>query len=252
MKDQKTLAYINLFGILGALGKLAELDDAARALLTGIKPIALGIAVSGGPHATLRFADGGCTQTEGVDRCDIKLAFSTAEKFNGMIDGTVTPIPRKGFTHIGFLTGTFVKLTDILTRYLRPSAEDLADERFFEVSTTLMLYVIAGAVAQIGNHDEVGRFSASNIVDGDVLLSIKGGPQATVTARDHVLSFRREGTANPRAVMEFASIRLARDLFDGRVNAMACIGRKEITVGGVISMLDNVNRILDRVALYLA
>ena len=39
MKDQKTLAYINLFGILGALGKLAELDDAARALLTGIKPI---------------------------------------------------------------------------------------------------------------------------------------------------------------------------------------------------------------------
>ena len=114
------------------------------------------------------------------------------------------------------------------------------------------LVVIAGAVAQIGNHDEVGRFSASNIVDGDVLLSIKGGPQATVTARDHVLSFRREGTANPRAVMEFASIRLARDLFDGRVNAMACIGRKEITVGGVISMLDNVNRILDRVALYLA
>ena len=110
MKDQKTLAYINLFGILGALGKLAELDDAARALLTGIKPISLGIAVSGGPHATLRFADGGCTQTEGVDRCDIKLAFSTAEKFNGMIDGTVTPIPRKGFTHIGFLTGTFVKL----------------------------------------------------------------------------------------------------------------------------------------------
>ena len=63
MKDQKTLAYINLFGILGALGKLAELDDAARALLTGIKPISLGIAVSGGPHATLRFADGGCAQT---------------------------------------------------------------------------------------------------------------------------------------------------------------------------------------------
>lgn len=150
MKDQKTLAYINLFGILGALGKLAELDADARALLTGIKPVSLGIAVSGGPYATLHFADGGCTQTEGVDRCDIKLAFSAPEKFNGMIDGTVTPIPRKGFTRIGFLTGTFIKLTDILTRYLRPSAEDLADEHFFEVSTTLMLYVIAGAVAQIG------------------------------------------------------------------------------------------------------
>lgn len=53
MKDQKTLAYLNLFGILGALGKLAELDADARALLTGIKPVSLGIAVSGGPYATL-------------------------------------------------------------------------------------------------------------------------------------------------------------------------------------------------------
>ena len=32
MKDQKTLAYINLFGILGALGKLAELDADAQTL----------------------------------------------------------------------------------------------------------------------------------------------------------------------------------------------------------------------------
>lgn len=65
MKDQKTLAYINLFGILGALGKLAELDADARALLTGIKPVSLGIAVSGGPYDTLHFADGGCSPDRG-------------------------------------------------------------------------------------------------------------------------------------------------------------------------------------------
>ena len=50
----------------------------------------------------------------------------------------------------------------------------------------------------------------------------------------------------------FGGIKLARDLFDGNVNAVACIGEGSIQMGGNISMIDNVNRILDRVALYLA
>ena len=52
--------------------------------------------------------------------------------------------------------------------------------------------------------------------------------------------------------MEFSSIELARDLFDGKVNAIACVGSGDIVMKGMISMLDNLNRILDRVALYLA
>ena len=52
--------------------------------------------------------------------------------------------------------------------------------------------------------------------------------------------------------MEFSSIKLARDLFDGKVNAIACVGTGDIVMKGMISMLDNLNRILDRVALYLA
>ena len=52
--------------------------------------------------------------------------------------------------------------------------------------------------------------------------------------------------------MEFQNIRLARDLFDGNVNAVACIGKGYIAMQGMISMLDNLNRLLDRVAVYLA
>lgn len=52
--------------------------------------------------------------------------------------------------------------------------------------------------------------------------------------------------------MEFESIRLARRLFDGKENAMDCIGKKKIAISGMISMLDNINRILDRVSVYLA
>ena len=44
--------------------------------------------------------------------------------------------------------------------------------------------------------------------------------------------------------MEFSGIKLARDLFDGKVNAIACVGSGDIVMKGMISMLDNLNRIL--------
>ena len=47
-------------------------------------------------------------------------------------------------------------------------------------------------------------------------------------------------------------MQLAHDLFDGKVNAIAQIGEGNIIMKGMINMLDNMNRILDRVALYLA
>ena len=62
---------------------------------------------------------------DGVRDCDIYIPLSSCEKFNGLIDGTVTPIPSKGFQHIKFLLKTFTPLTDLLAEYMRPSPEDL-------------------------------------------------------------------------------------------------------------------------------
>ena len=97
MTDSRTLAYINLYSILGSIPLLCELDENASALVKG-KKVSIGITVKNGPSATLIFDDGKCKFVEGCDKCDVKLPFSTPEKFNGMIDGTVTPIPSKGFT----------------------------------------------------------------------------------------------------------------------------------------------------------
>ena len=52
--------------------------------------------------------------------------------------------------------------------------------------------------------------------------------------------------------MEFQDLHLARDLFDGKVNAIAAVGLGQVRIGGMISQIDNINRILDRVAIYLA
>jgi hypothetical protein len=263
MKDSITLAYINMYGILGALPGLCALVPEAKALaenaaLPGGKPISVGFAVKGGPAMTLRFADGTCKAEDGAADCGIKLPFANCEKFNGFIEGKVTPFPSKGFTKLKFLTGNFLKLTKILEKYLRPVPEALEDPVFFNGSTKIMFFLIARAVAQIGNHDKIGRFTASNLGDGTAVLSIAGaGPggaalQAAITVKDHVLSVPESVPEHYQAVMEFESIQLARRLFDGQVSALGCVGQGLISMRGNLGMLDNVNRILDRAAVYLA
>ena len=252
MIDQKTLAYINLYAVLGTLENLCELAPEASSLLTNKKPISIGFEVKGGPSATITFANGRCRMEQGCTKCDVKLPFASCEKFNGLIDGTVTPIPSKGFLHIGFLLKDFTALTDLLNKYMRPEPADLEDPDFFRISTTLMLDTITVAIAQIGNNDEIGKFSADHIVDGEISFSINDGPATTIRVKNHRLLGIKKRCENPRAIMEFESIELARDLFDGKVNAVACIGTGDIVMKGMISMLDNLNRILDRVAVYLA
>ncbi len=251
LMDSKTLAYINLFGILGTLENLCELVPEASELLEGKKPISIGFDVKDGPSATLYFKNGKCRMEQGCSNCDVKLPFSSCEKFNGLIDGTVTPIPSKGFQHIGFLLKTFTALTDLLTKYMRASEEDLKDPVFFERSTKLMLYTIGVAIAQIGNNDQVGKFSAKSIEDGSVYIGIKNGPAVELVCKDHRLVTVKKAPEKYRSAMIFDSIETARGLFDGKLNALACIGTGKIEMHGLVSMLDNVNRILDRVALYI-
>ena len=251
MKDQKTMACINMHGILGCLPDLCRFNPEAKKLAGG-KPTAVSFVVKDGPSMTLCFKDGTCRAEAGGGPCDIRLPFSSSEKFNGMIDGTVTPFPSKGFTRLRFLTQNFVSLTKILESYLRAKPEDLTQSDFFEASTVIMFHLITRTVSQIGNNDRIGRFSASNIVDGTVVLSIGGTIQASIVVKDHHMTTSREVPPLYNPVMEFADLRLARDVFDGKVSTLGCVGNGLITMKGNLSMLDNINRILDRVSFYLA
>ncbi len=251
MKDQNVLAHCNLFGVLGAIPTLLKLVPEARALVEK-KKISVGFAVKNGPRATLFIENGSARLCRGIDKCSIKLYFPSPEKFNAMIDGKASPLPVSGFWNIGFLLGGFTKLTDLLSRYLRPDDADLRDPVFFERSTALMLHVIAGAVAEVGNEDAVGRFSASNIVDGVIKLSVADKYTVGVEAKAHRLTALHTDVGEGFSEMSFDTLETARDLFDGKINAVAAVGMGKVRIGGMISQVDNVNRILDRVSLYLA
>ena len=248
--DQKTLAYINLYGVLGGLVPLCEYVPEAQKIL-GQSSCSVGFAVKNGPKASLVFSDGRCALREGVEDCVIRIPFSSPEKFNGMIAGTVTPIPTKGVTHIGFLLNKFKKLTDLLETYLRPTDDRMQDNLFYRNSTAILFRVIACSVVQIANHDKVGQFSASNIVDGTILFEIKDFAKAALIAKDHRLSYSSKVPGSLMSYMQFADVKTARDLFDGKINSVAAVGTGLVRIGGMISQIDNVNRILSRVELYL-
>lgn len=254
MTDSRTLAYINMYAVLGTLENLCELDDKAKEIISTIeKPISVAFDVKNGPSATLTFSKNGCRMDDGVKAdCDIKIPVANCDKFNGIIDGKVTPIPTKGLTKVNFLLKTFTALTDRLTEVMRPTEEALKDADFFRLNTLCTFYTVAVAISQIGNQDAIGKFSASNIVDGDIQIGITDTVYATIRVKDNHLITIKQAPEKPRAIMEFCDLELANALFAGTVNSIDHVGNGNITIRGLISMVDNVNRILDRVGLYLA
>ena len=243
MIDANAMAYVNMYGVLGTLENLCQLDSEAKAILSQLKkPVSLCFSVSNGP----------CCMTEGDAGCTCKMFFSSAQSFNNLIDHAKPGIPTKNPVQvIAFLLGPFTKLTDRLNAVLRPSEEAIQDRAFFEKSTTMTLYTIAGAISALANNDPISRISADYTVDGDISLGIRDTAYITLRVKDKHFTTIKEKCENPRAIMEFASLDLAAGLFAGNVSTINEMCKGTIYLRGMISMLDNVNRILDRVSVYL-
>ncbi|MEZ3420727.1 MAG: hypothetical protein K1V95_02190 [Eubacterium sp.] len=253
MKEAKAMAYVNMYGVLATLENLCEIDEEAKEVIYALKkPVSLCFDVSGGPCCTFHFTKSGCRMTEGADSCTCKMNFASPEKFNALIDSSKPGMPVKNIPQVlSFLLGPFTKLTDRLTKLLRASEADLRNREFFEESTILTFYTIAGAISALANSDSISMFTAASTVDGTVSMGIKNTCYAGIEVKNHKFKTVKAKPENPRAVMEFSDIDLANGLFNGTVSTIAELCRGNIYMAGMISMVDNLNRILDRVAAYL-
>ena len=253
MKDARAMAYVNMYGVLGTLENLCALDGKAKEILAGLKkPVSLCLEVKGGPCCTFHFTREGCRMTEGSEGCTCKMRFASPEKFNDLIDHSKPGLPVKGIVQLlSFLLGPFTKLTNRLTELLRPSGEAMRERAFFEESTLLTLYVVAGAISALANEDPIARLSASYTVDGEISLGVRDVASVTIAVKEHHFTTIKAPSAHPRVIMEFADLDLAHGLFTGTASTIDEMCRGTIRLAGMISMADNVNRILDRVSLYL-
>ena len=254
MTDPRALAFVNLYGVLATLENLCALDQQAQAIVKSLKnPVSLCFEVKNGPCGTLHFDWDGCIFTEGSKGCTCKMTFSSPEAFNQLIDHSKPGIPTKNPVQVlSFLLGPFTALTNRLNEVLRPSPEAMKDRAFFELSTTLTFYTIVGGISALANNDPISRISASNTCDGDIHLGIANVAAATISVKDNHFTTIKQAPDRPRAKMEFADIDLAYRLFNGTASTINELCKGNIRLAGMISMVDNVNRILDRSAVYLA
>ena len=255
MVEQKALAYVNMYGVLGSLENLCAMDDRAQSILAKLdRPVALCLNVIGGPCCTFTFTNKVCVMSEGNGGCNAMMTFASCSHFNALIEKSIPGVPTKNPKKtIDFLMGPFTQLTDILNEVLRAPEEKLQeDPALLEENTIMTMYVIGGAISGLANYDSISKISAGNTVDGDIQMQIPDKAAITLRVKNHKFSTIKRACDDPRAVMAFADIELAHGLFAGTVSTVneLCAGR--IQMAGMISMIDNVNRILDRVAVYLA
>jgi hypothetical protein len=243
-------AHMHLHAVLPRLGDLARLDDEARGIVAGMK-VAIGFQVLGGPRVVLHFANGGVRATKegGGNVC---LLFPSCAKLNAMFDGQkVTPIPLKGLHRMGDLK-KLTRLTDILTRYLKPSDADMADAGFRAKHVELSLLVGLAATAAIATIEPKGRRIAGHMPSGTMVYDIGGGPKAHVVI-DHGDIRAFAGTVDdPTTTIEIRDVDLAVALIKGQVDTFAANGAGDIRASGSLTLADEFNTLFDRVGLYLA
>lgn len=250
--DERVLASVNLHAVFGALPRLAELAPEARGLLALLtKPVTLTLRVVGGDATRHVFRADGIVAEAPADGIRVTLLFRSAAHLNAVVAGTAQPIPIAGPTGIRFLTGVFTPLMDLLGGYLRPTDEAPAGEAFADVSRLLLLDVAVTAITVVANDDRSGRYSAAQMADGDVEISVGGDLRYTVRVDDHRLTRIAAPDRRPRAVFGFADLRTAGDVLAGRESALTCVGDGRIAIRGYIPLVDNTSRILDRVGHYL-
>lgn len=250
MKDERTLAQIHLHAVLRDLEDLCRLDATAAGLVAG-RTVSVGFKVAGGPSGQLAFRDGTCTASRGAGGADILLFFGSCRHFNAMVAGAANPIPLKGFTRLGFLTGPFTALTKRLETVMRPSEEDLAEPALRAVHTELSLYAAGFALAEVAAWDPHLRELAATMPAGEIAMEIEDGPSLTLVARDGALSVRKGRSQAPRARMVFSDLEAAFLLLSGRIDSYSCIASERLRLEGFVPMLNVVDKLLFKVAEYL-
>ncbi len=243
------MARVNLNAVLRTLEQLPKYDSVSQGIIDGVHEIIQLIS----PAATVRLAinDGEITHHLGAGRNTINLGFPSAKAVNKMFAGTGNPIPLKGLRKIDFLKGPFTQLTDQLTKYLAPSAEDLKNQDFSRANAVMTLYVAVFALAEIANSDPLGVQIAARMPDGDLQVAVRDGSGLIARVRGHKVKIVEGLNPAARAKMIFSNIDVAGQVLRGEIGSYEAIGHHDIELGGFVPLLDEFNKLLSLVPRYL-
>jgi hypothetical protein len=249
---ERVTAHMHLHAVLPRLGDLIRLDAEARELARGLR-LSLDFVVLGGPRAHVAFDDGRFEHGPGrAGFPALGLVFPSCRRLNRMFAGEkILPIPAGGLHQLPRVK-RFEALTARLTRYLKPSAEDLADPGFRARHVELALLTGLDAACQVGLHDPAAARIMPALHDGVIQFRVHGGPSAHVRIEQGRLRASAGEAPAPTATLVLKDLDFAAALIRGEVDAFSAVGATDIRMHGDLFMADEFNALFDRVGLYLS
>jgi hypothetical protein len=254
MKDPKVLSCIYLHGVLPLLEEIVQHDKQAQEIVKGWRCSVM-FHVSDGPAATLIFRDGMCEAIpKTVALPTIAMWFSSPEKLNRMFEGgNVLPVIWKGIWHPVILK-KFIELTKRLDYYMKPTDEMANDPQEFPFIAKLMMYAAVYGPKAVAEKDaKIKRDIVPFMPGGTIQLVVPGeGPKAYIIKKgDEFVVGKGDAPQAPDVFMEIRNTKIAFEMFTGKMDAMAGIGRCDIKIRGHIPLADNLNALLDRLSQYI-
>ena len=251
MIDQMAKACINMKGVLRSLTYLCDLDHEAADIIKAAN-ITVQFSIRQGPVARLIFKGGKCAFEDGNGKSDIKLYFSSPEKFNNMMEGKATPGIHKGFTKLGFLLKDFAKLTKRLEYYLKPDPDTVQDEAFKTINTLLTFYTAFNSLAEIGMHDPVGVRIMQKSGNGQLCASIENTKHLVrVKVAKGEIKTIGISDGSPEFHLIFTDIDKTGDVLNGKCDFITAIGLGDVKMKGYIPVMMSVEHLVPLLANYL-
>lgn len=245
------MAYINMKGVLRSLTYLCDLDEQASDIVKDAS-LTVQFSVKNGPAARLAFSGGKCRFDDGKGKSDIKLYFSSPEKFNDLMNGKGTPMILKGFTKLKFLLKDFSRLTKRMEYFLRPAPDTVQDERFKEISTLLTFYTAFNSLPEIGMHDPVGEKIIAHAASGQLCALVENTAHM-VRAKVEKGSMKTldSSDGSPEIKLVFSDLKTVSDVFNGRSDFLSAIGFGDVKMSGYIPVMQAVEHLVPLLAGYL-
>lgn len=249
----KILCQLHLHAVLPALDDLLKHVPEARKTL-GRRHFTVRISVRNGPRVLFSLGGGRCLVDETPPQSsEIRFFFRSPEHLNRLMQGRpVLP----GFESTDWNPGnliTFLRLLNLLRKYLRPKELPSRDETFRANHVRLLLGIAFFGLKQLAKHEEVSQRRIKESPTGLALFSIKGGDLAAWASWDgqEVLAGKGTPEAEPDVTVSFKNADIAYQALNEKLDPMASVGLQLIEARGLLPLADALSFIIERIPRYL-
>lgn len=248
------LANLHLHAVLPRLEELVELDDEAQSIARQMQ-LSVRFKVRKGPSRVVEISDGVVrTSSDPQAKAGLGLFFTSCDQLNNLfMEKRAIPVPYKGLIQLRKMS-RFSRLTEILTRYLKPAESDLKDPEFKRKHVEMTLQTGLAGAAQIAKYDSKVEHAVDLLPYGSIQFSVlPDGPFAFVEVDpEKNISSGAGKIDNPSANLDINGVDMAADLLADRLDQFAALGSGDLRASGLLPLVDEFNAVLDRVGKFLA